>query len=83
MTFNNSEIAFITMHLRGARRRHETTYENSEIHEQRVTRLIDFVKSRGFSFKDETSLFNGLNLHLEPAINRLEANIETYNPLTE
>src|SRR5699024_19583 len=76
-------IAFITMHLRGARRRHETTYENSEIHEQRVTRLIDFVKSRGFSFKDETSLFNGLNLHLEPAINRLEANIETYNPLTE
>ncbi|WP_210617085.1 BglG family transcription antiterminator [Mammaliicoccus lentus] len=83
VTFNNSEIAFITMHLRGARRRHETTYENSEIHEQRVTRLIDFVKSRGFSFKDETALFNGLNLHLEPAINRLEANIETYNPLTE
>ncbi|WP_239705320.1 BglG family transcription antiterminator [Mammaliicoccus sp. R-M63] len=83
VTFNSSEIAFITMHLRGARRRHETTYENSEIHEQHVTRLIDFVKSRGFSFKDETSLFNGLNLHLEPAINRLEANIETYNPLTE
>lgn len=83
VTFNNSEIAFITMHLRGARRRHETTYENSEIHEQRVTRLIDFVKSRGFSFKDEAALFNGLSLHLEPAINRLEANIETYNPLTE
>ncbi|MBO3078205.1 BglG family transcription antiterminator [Mammaliicoccus vitulinus] len=84
VTFNHSEIAFITMHLRGARRRHETTaYENTEIHEQHVTELIEFVQTQGFSFKDEESLFKGLNLHLEPAINRLEANIETYNPLTE
>ncbi|RIO10362.1 BglG family transcription antiterminator [Mammaliicoccus sciuri] len=81
--FNHSEIAFITMHLRGARRRHETTYENNDIHKQRVTELIEFVKDQGFSFKDEDALFKGLNLHLEPAINRLEANIETYNPLTE
>nr|WP_263314255.1 BglG family transcription antiterminator [Mammaliicoccus sp. Marseille-Q6498] len=81
--FKDSEIAFITMHLRGARRRHETTYENSELHEQRVSKLIEFVKAQGFSFKDEAALFNGLNLHLEPAINRLESNIETYNPLTE
>ncbi|MCC2088855.1 BglG family transcription antiterminator [Mammaliicoccus sciuri] len=83
VTFNHSEIAFITMHLRGARRRHETTYENNDIHKQRVTELIEFVKDQGFSFKDEDALFKGLNLHLEPAINRLEANIETYNPLTE
>ncbi len=83
VTFNHSEIAFITMHLRGARRRHETTYENNDIHKQRVTELIEFVKNQGFSFKDEDALFKGLNLHLEPAINRLEANIETYNPLTE
>ncbi|WP_426393473.1 BglG family transcription antiterminator [Mammaliicoccus sciuri] len=83
VTFNHSEIAFITMHLRGARRRHETTYENNDIHKQRVTELIEFVKDQGFSFKDEEALFKGLNLHLEPAINRLEANIETYNPLTE
>lgn len=83
VTFNHSEIAFITMHLRGARRRHETTYENNDIHKQRVTELIEFVKDQGFSFKDEEALFKGLNLHLEPAINRLQANIETYNPLTE
>ncbi|MGK4468054.1 BglG family transcription antiterminator [Mammaliicoccus sciuri] len=83
VTFNHSEIAFITMHLRGARRRHETTYENNDNHKQRVTELIEFVKDQGFSFKDEDALFKGLNLHLEPAINRLEANIETYNPLTE
>ncbi len=83
VTFNHSEIAFITMHLRGARRRHETTYENNDIHKQHVTELIEFVKNQGFSFKDEDALFKGLNLHLEPAINRLEANIETYNPLTE
>jgi len=83
VTFNHSEIAFITMHLRGARRRHETTYENNDIHKQRVTELIEFVKDQGFSFKDEEALFKGLNLHLEPAINRLEANIEAYNPLTE
>lgn len=83
VTFNHSEIAFITMHLRGARRRHETTYENNDIHKQRVTELIEFVKDQGFSFKDEEALFKGLNLHLEPAINRLEVNIETYNPLTE
>lgn len=83
VTFNHSEIAFITMHLRGARRRHETTYENNDIHKQRVTELIEFVKDQGFSFKDEDALFKGLNLHLEPAINRLEVNIETYNPLTE
>lgn len=84
LTFNDSEIAFITMHLRGARRRHETQkYENSDFHEQRVTQLIDYVKKQGFTFKDETALFNGLNLHLEPAINRLESNIETYNPLTD
>ncbi len=83
VTFNHSEIAFITMHLRGARRRHETTYENNDNHKQRVTELIEFVKDQGFLFKDEDALFKGLNLHLEPAINRLEANIETYNPLTE
>ena len=83
VTFNHSEIAFITMHLRGARRRHETTYENNDNHKQRVTEIIEFVKDQGFSFKDEDALFKGLNLHLEPAINRLEANIETYNPLTE
>ncbi|WP_323703311.1 BglG family transcription antiterminator [Mammaliicoccus sp. Dog046] len=83
LTFNHSEIAFITMHLRGARRRHESTYDNSEIHEQHVNALIDYVENQGFEFKDTEALFKGLNLHLEPAINRLEANIETYNPLTE
>ncbi|GGI39625.1 BglG family transcription antiterminator [Mammaliicoccus stepanovicii] len=83
VTFNASEIAFITMHLRGARRRHETSHENNELDGQRVNELIQYVKSQGFIFKDETSLFNGLSSHLEPALNRIEANIETYNPLTE
>ena len=35
------------------------------------------------TFKDWRTLSEGLKLHIIPAINRLNANIETHNPLTE
>ena len=37
----------------------------------------------GMTFADLDTLVDGLTLHLNPAINRLQANIETYNPLTD
>ncbi|PTE90004.1 PTS lactose transporter subunit IIB, partial [Staphylococcus cohnii] len=35
------------------------------------------------SFDNTATLIEGLKLHIIPAINRLKANIETYNPLTD
>ena len=50
------------------------------------TKLKRLLKSRN-DFRYDICRFDflvdGLTLHLNPAINRLQANIETYNPLTD
>ena len=83
--FNQAEITFITIHLRGAKRRTATkVFENNEFDDRKIQAFVNRVERlSGQTFEDYATLVQGLSLHINPAINRLEANIETYNPLTE
>ncbi|EHJ09078.1 BglG family transcription antiterminator [Staphylococcus simiae] len=83
--FNQAEITFITIHLRGAKRKHvsEQALDNSNEH-HKIEDFVNMVSSiSGTTFDDIDTLIEGLALHINPAINRLESNIETYNPLTD
>ncbi|ANQ64837.1 BglG family transcription antiterminator [Staphylococcus equorum] len=82
--FNQAEVTFITIHLRGAKRKQSVEVFKDNKDEARIDQLIHSVaKYSQQDFKDWDTLSEGLKLHLIPAINRLNANIETYNPLTE
>lgn len=82
--FNQAEITFITIHLRGAKRKETTEVFKNNKDDQRIKNLIQMVSEISQqTFKDWRTLREGLKLHIIPAINRLNANIETHNPLTE
>ncbi|HCW7287831.1 TPA: BglG family transcription antiterminator [Staphylococcus aureus] len=85
VTFNQAEIAFITIHLRGAKRKNlNDTSVNNRCEENKIKAFVKKVEMiSGMTFADLDTLVDGLTLHLNPAINRLQANIETYNPLTD
>lgn len=85
ITFIAAEVAFITIHLRGAQRRSTSSqFEDSEFDDRVIQEFVNHVEqSLNQHFIDYPTLVQGLALHINPAINRLEANIETYNPLTE
>lgn len=85
VTFNQAEITFITIHLRGAKRKSikdsNSEEDNSDIRIRQFVNTVERIS--GQLFKDKENLIEGLSLHINPAINRLKSNIETYNPLTE
>jgi len=82
--FNQAEVTFITVHLRGAKRKESAEVFKDSKDESKVEKFIHSVSHFSQqSFKDFKTLSEGLKLHIIPAINRLNANIETYNPLTE
>ncbi|MBF7020718.1 BglG family transcription antiterminator [Staphylococcus sp. 18_1_E_LY] len=83
--FNQAEIGFITIHLRGAKRKDsEEIFKDDKDELKRIDYFINLVsQSTQMSFNNRETLSEGLKLHIIPAINRLNANIETYNPLTE
>lgn len=82
--FNQAEVTFITIHLRGAKRKESAEVFKDSKDESKIERFIHSVSHFSQqSFKDFKTLSEGLKLHIIPAINRLKANIETYNPLTE
>lgn len=82
--FNKAEVTFITIHLRGAKRKESAEVFKDSKDESKIKKFIHSVSHFSQqSFKDFKTLSEGLKLHIIPAINRLNANIETYNPLTE
>lgn len=85
VSFNTAEIAFITIHLRGAKRRKDEENSNIQVRDDnKISQLIAYVEQHSqYEFDDKPTLASGLKLHLIPAINRLNANIETHNPLTD
>jgi mannitol operon transcriptional antiterminator len=82
-----AEVAYITMHLRGAKLRHDNEYqiEDSSLPVAIKTRdLIAFVGKRvGMDLSSNRSLFDGLVLHLKPAIYRIEQKMGISNPLID
>lgn len=85
VAFNQAEIGFITIHLRGAKRKDSNQVDSSDESEQFPidTFITQVSRISQISFDNTATLIEGLKLHIIPAINRLKANIETYNPLTD
>lgn len=82
-----AEIAYITMHLKGAKLRHDNEYiaEDSSYQMAIKTRsLIEFVgKQIGLDLSGNRSLFEGLIVHLKPAIYRIKQKMGISNPLLD
>lgn len=82
--FNEAEITFITIHLRGAKRKDFRADKSEQSDLKTIIQFVDAVEQiSGQHFEDRANLIEGLKLHIHPAINRLSSNIETYNPLTQ
>jgi mannitol operon transcriptional antiterminator len=83
----DAEIAYITMHLKGAKLRHDNEFfiEDSSLQVAIKTRnLIEFVGKRTKEdLSANRSLFEGLIMHLKPAIYRLKQKMGISNPLIE
>jgi mannitol operon transcriptional antiterminator len=83
----DAEIGYITMHLRGAKVRHdnELLLEDSSFQVAvKARKLMQFVSERvGQDLADDQSLFQGLVAHLKPAIYRIRQQMRIHNPLLE
>lgn len=82
-----AEIGYITIHLRSANRKYKTEFKPQEIEFEtalQTKRLICFISEKiKIDLTENSSLYDGLIAHLEPAINRVKENIDMYNPMTE
>jgi mannitol operon transcriptional antiterminator len=80
-----AEIGYITMHLKGAKLRHDNEYviEASSLQAGMKTKnLIEYVgKLLGRDLTNNRSLFEDLLMHLKPAIYRIKQNMGISNPL--
>ena len=81
-----AEVAYITMHLKGAKLWYDNEYlmeESSLRVALKVKHLIDQIeKMVGIELTANRSLFEGLVMHLKPAIYRLKQGMGISNPLT-
>jgi mannitol operon transcriptional antiterminator len=87
ITIPEAEIAYITMHLKGAklRRANEYLIEDSGLQVAIKTKnLIDYIgKQTGVDLSGNRSLFEGLILHLKPALYRIKQKMGISNPLLD
>ena len=90
LTFPHEELAYITMHLKGARLLHIEEQTASELEDvvspyelQRlVYQLVDhFEAVTHSSVKQDDLLISGLITHLRPALTRIKYNLQIRNPL--
>lgn len=82
-----AEIGYITMHLRGAKLRHDKEYliEDSSFQIAiKVKHLIQYVGEQLHQdLTSNSSLFEGLVVHLKPALYRIKQNMGISNPLLD
>jgi mannitol operon transcriptional antiterminator len=80
-----AEVGYITMHLQGAKLRHDKEYliEKSSFQVAiKAKSLIRFVEEKlNFDLTNNVSLFQGLVTHLKPALYRIKQNMRIINPL--
>ncbi|NTW71265.1 MAG: BglG family transcription antiterminator [Eubacteriaceae bacterium] len=85
----DDEVAYITMHLRGAKINNEnieiesSTYLKHDVAGIVKEMLEKAEKETGLDFLTDRDLFMGLVIHLKPALTRLELNLSIRNPLLE
>lgn len=83
------EVAYITMHLRGAKiKGAPTDLERSTYYKYDVPEIVKDMlevahKDTGMDFLSDRDLITGLVIHLRPAITRLELNMSIRNPLLD
>ncbi|GAE26409.1 mannitol operon activator [Halalkalibacter wakoensis JCM 9140] len=86
-TIPKAEIGYITMHLRGAKLRHDKEYFIEDKSLQlalKVKSLIHYVEKRtGQPLMGNHELLQGLVAHLNPAIFRIKENMGISNPLLD
>ncbi|WP_078408386.1 BglG family transcription antiterminator [Priestia abyssalis] len=80
-----AEVGYITMHLQGAKLRHDKEYLIEESSFQvaiKTKSLIQFVEGQlHYDLTNNVSLFQGLMAHLKPALYRIKQNMGITNPL--
>lgn len=77
----DEEVYFIAMHLRGSRRKFQESLITDSV-ENLTNAFIDQVSARmNYPFYAYPELKDGLLLHIEPTLHRIEAGIITVNPL--
>lgn len=80
-----AEIVYITMHLKGAKLRHDREYlvEDTSLQVAIKTKnLIQHIEKQvGMDLSSNHSLFEGLVLHLKPAVYRIKQKMGINNPL--
>jgi mannitol operon transcriptional antiterminator len=87
MDIPDSEIGYITMHLRGAKLRNSYDdwfeFKNLEL-TTKVHKMICYCEEKlGVSFHEDETLIQGLLTHIEPALFRIKKNMNIRNPLLE
>ena len=85
MDIPDSEIGYITMHLRGAKLRSSYDdwfeFKNLEL-VTKVNRMIRYCEEQlDVSFQADPNLVQGLLTHIEPALFRIQKNMKIRNPL--
>ena len=82
-----AEIAYITMHLKGTKLRHENEHSIEDTSLQaaiKTKKLMEIVgKLAGMDLTTNRSLFEGLSVHLKPAIYRIKQKMGISNPLLD
>ncbi|MFC3418908.1 BglG family transcription antiterminator [Salinicoccus hispanicus] len=83
ITFPEEEVYFICMHLRGSRRKFQSERDTDSI-ESSTVQFINTVSQRmDYPFYAYPELKEGLILHIEPTLHRMESGIITVNPLLD
>lgn len=87
MDIPDSEIGYITMHLRGAKLRNSYDdwfeFKNLEL-TTKVHKMIGYCEEKlDVSFHEDATLIQGLLTHIEPALFRIKKNMNIRNPLLE
>lgn len=82
-----AEVSYITMHLKGAKIRHDNSYLMEDTSLQiamKARSLIHHVENYlGVELNNNQSLFEGIVVHLKPAIYRIKNNMGISNPLLD
>ena len=82
----DAELGYITIHLKGARLNAtmmNRTGEHNSIHTLACKSLILYVSQKlNVPFEKDFTILEGLLKHIEPAVYRIERNLDLYNPLT-
>lgn len=85
LSIPEAEVGYITMHLQGARLRHDQEYRIEEEDYPVLLwtkKLIRFVEEElNCRLSDQTSLVQGLISHLKPALTRIRRNMKITNPM--